>query len=281
MEVGCQVKFLWDFLGYGNGSFCDILSLAMRVFDAHTHIAAQQAEELAALLEGGDFAAAISVSTPEEAELALRLRERFPQVYVSVGVHPWHAGRVDVDELLPYIYIADAVGEIGLDSVWSDTDLDTQFQVFFEQLAIAQGLDMPVVLHTKGCEEEIAQIIDGLDGVYLVHWYSAQTLPAGFLNADCFFTVAPDPGDLAQMEIVNKIPLTRLMTESDGAGSLDWIRLGKPALLPEGELKAKLADVPAALERTVHLIAEAKGVSAEEAAEALYENARMFYSTSR
>jgi TatD DNase family protein len=254
----------------------------MKIFDAHTHIAAGEVAALEALLEdsagGGEFALAISVSAPEEAELAFGLREKYPDVYVTAGVHPWNAGKVKLEDMTSYIVQADAVGEIGLDSVWTDIDLDIQREVFFEQLMLARQLASPVVLHTKGCEEEIGELLPNFFGhPILMHWYSADVIYEGFKYADCYFTVAPDIEDPAQRRVVEQIPIDRLMTESDGAGTVDWLRLGKPLVLPESERISLLPDVPSTIATTIKGIASIKGVSEDEAAQALYQNALDFY----
>jgi TatD DNase family protein len=261
-------------------SICYTLFI-MKLFDAHTHIQAEQKYELASLIDSGDFAAAISTSSPEEASLAFELKHSHPRVRVTAGVHPWRADTMDLADMLPFISKADAIGEIGLDSVWGRVDADAQRRVFIEQMAIACDLRKPVVLHTKGCEEEIADIISDFEYPLLVHWYSAPDLYPGYLRPNCFFTIAPDPIDPAQRNIAERIPIERLMVESDGAGSLDWIRLGKPDFLPDDELKAGIADIPAALEETVHAIAGIKRIGEKEAAEALYANAERFYGTCR
>lgn len=40
-----------------------------------------------------------------------------------------------------------------MDSVWCDVDLKIQKEVFEKQLQLAQALNKPVILHTKGQEK--------------------------------------------------------------------------------------------------------------------------------
>ncbi|MDR1272175.1 MAG: TatD family hydrolase [Clostridiales Family XIII bacterium] len=249
----------------------------MKIFDAHTHISADQKHELEDLLETGGFAAAISTSSPEEASFAFELKRKHRNVYVTAGVHPWRADTVELADMLPFISQADAVGEIGLDSVWGSVNMEIQRRIFLEQLALAHSLCKPIVLHTKGCEAEIAEMVSDFEHPLLVHWYSAPDLYPGYLRENCFFTIAPDLRGPAQRNVAEKIPLERLMAESDGAGSLDWVRLGKPAVLPKGELRSGIADIPPALEKTVRAIAKIKGTEEKETAAALYDNAKRFY----
>ena len=62
------------------------------------------------------------------------LAETYPVLTPTVGVHPWHADAVSLNDLLPYMECAALVGEIGLDSVWCDTPMAAQRKVFAAQL---------------------------------------------------------------------------------------------------------------------------------------------------
>lgn len=64
------------------------------------------------------------------------------------------------------------VGEIGLDSVWCDTPMAAQRKVFAAQLDWAAAHGKGIVLHTKGCEMEIAKAVEGFPHPVIVHWYS-------------------------------------------------------------------------------------------------------------
>ena len=57
--------------------------------------------------------------------------------------------------MLPLLKQASIIGEIGMDSVWCDVDLEIQKEVFEKQLQLAKEWDKPVILHTKGQEKTI------------------------------------------------------------------------------------------------------------------------------
>lgn len=62
----------------------------------------------------------------------------------AVGIHPWDA---EMEELQEHIFSgAQAIGEIGLDYA-CNVDKAKQEEIFRAQLAIAERLQLPVVLH--------------------------------------------------------------------------------------------------------------------------------------
>ena len=204
---------------------------------------------------------------PTSAAVALSLRSE--NRLVACGLHPWHADRFTVAELLPFIRESAALGEIGLDCVWTDVDMAIQRRAFVEQLDLAQGLGLPVVLHTKGMEGEIARTIRGCDVPKLVHWYSCGEYLSDYLDQDCYFTVGPDyESNSAVQTLIRRVPLDRLLTETDGLEAVAWAlnRPATPDMIEEilrGELEA---------------IARAHGVSPEEAERRVEANLDQFLS---
>ena len=77
------------------------------------------------------------------------------------------------------------IGEIGLDNVWCTVDLGVQRTVFERQLAFAQQLGKPVVLHTKGMEREILDTIRYYPKRYLVHWYACPHWLQDYIDLGC------------------------------------------------------------------------------------------------
>ncbi len=70
----------------------------------------------------------------------------------------------------------------GMDSVWCDIPLDIQQKRLEEQLQIAADLKKPVLLHTKGQEKRIAELLRGFPYHICVHWYSGTEQDSGALS---------------------------------------------------------------------------------------------------
>lgn len=146
------------------------------------------------------------------------------QQVLSYGVHPWETQRQPMDEqLLSQVAI---IGEIGLDTVWTDVPLSVQRPVFLQQLHLANDLQRPVILHTKGCESEILNDINELpDLTVLVHWYSSAKLQAAYIaRPNSYFSIGPDVlTDEVVQTFAQKVPLSQLFIESDGLESFQWV----------------------------------------------------------
>ncbi len=167
-------------------------------------------------------------------------------VYAAVGVHPTEAAGVADDTLHALRDLAVkskvvAVGEIGLDYYWaSEAGLRARQRALLErQLDLAQGLKLPVILHmresndaTDGpCAQDLLEILSSWVGALrsqqgplaarpgVLHsfagtlesanqaislgFYIGVTGPVTFKNAD------------ARREVVSKLPLDRILVETD------------------------------------------------------------------
>ena len=201
--------------------------------DAHTHLDHYDEETLAVVLGEterlGVRTIAVAVDVPSYVR-TLAIAERSPLITSTFGIHPWRAADwVDrLDELDPYLAQTPMIGEIGLDFHWIEDErtYPAQRQVFEFFLAAARDQDKPVNLHTKGAEAEIAALLARYEiRRAIVHWYSGPHEPfQAMLALGCYFTVGVEVlTSEAIVELAQRIPLDRLLTETDGPGGLEWL----------------------------------------------------------
>lgn len=225
------------------------------IVDAHAHID----------LDRPGILTVLCGTEPLSAERVLSMRAE--NVIASCALHPWYAARHSVEDMLPYIEKSPILGEIGLDSVWTDVPMVHQYKAFREQLEIAARLNKPIVLHTKGMEREIAREIRPYSVRKLVHWYSCEDFLDDYLEQDCWFTVGPDhENNPAVQQVIRRAPLNRLLTETDGLSAVEWA-LGRS--VQPGEIESVLRG-------ELNAIAQAKGITADEAEKAVYRNLMEF-----
>ncbi|HEX4809041.1 MAG TPA: TatD family hydrolase [Bryobacteraceae bacterium] len=202
---------------------------------------------------------------PPDLEVGLRLTDRYPSVFATVGVHPNDAGKLDLNtfknlaELLRHPKVK-AMGEIGLDYHWG-VPKEAQVPVFRQQLELAAELRKPVIIHTRDAWEDTLEVLEahwapaGLPCV--MHCFTGdrklaqRCLDLGFYLA--FGGVATFPKAAEVREAAKITPADRLLVETDS-----------PYLAPI-PFRGKRNE-PAYVRHTARTIAEVRGVSLAELA---------------
>ena len=243
--------------------------------DAHFHMT----DELFASMKMHRMMGIANAENKEE-YARLQIQQREYSFSVSVGVHPWHASMEALTAMEPLLFdpAVGLIGEIGLDNVWCETDMDVQREVFTRQLAIASKLKKPAILHTKGMEAEIASMISKYPNRYLVHWYSCTSHLLDYLDLDCYFTVGPSVGlDASVTRVALEAPLERLLLETDGISAVKWVAEAYPEALSIADAKKKCLHAQT-LDRSLHVIAKLRGLDPKDLEARLDTNFKQFLS---
>lgn len=142
----------------------------MPIFDTHAHydsggFNADRDAVLAVLPAAGVGLVVDPGCDVESSRAAVALTERYPHVYAAVGIHPEDcAGCTDEDfdavrALCGHEKVV-AIGEIGLDYYWAENpSREFQQQVFRRQLALAEELDLPVIVHDREAHGDSLAIV--------------------------------------------------------------------------------------------------------------------------
>lgn len=200
---------------------------------------------------------------PPDLEVAVRLAERYPSVFATVGVHPNDAAKLDLntfknlEQLLRHPKVM-AMGEIGLDYHWG-VPKESQLPVFRRQLELAMDANMPVVIHTRDAWEDTLRVLEehwaptGLPCV--LHCFTGDAalaqrcLNLGFYLA--FGGVATFLKAVDVREAARITPAERLLVETDS-----------PYLAPV-PFRGKRNE-PAYVVHTARTIAEVRGVPLDQ-----------------
>lgn len=250
----------------------------LRLFDAHCHLTAEAfAEDLDAVLararEAGVEEMVTIASDPEDGAAALALARAHPGLHATAGLHPHDAERFgpEAEEAIRRLLAAPevvAVGETGLDFYYDNAPRARQTESFEAQVALARDADLPVVVHAREADAEVAEVIRGAPGVRgVLHCFSggAELLETG-LDAGWYvsFSGIVTFRRFDAAERVRRVPDDLLLIETDS-----------PYLAPVPHRGRR--NEPARLPHTCAAVAAIRGVPAERIAETTRRNARRFY----
>lgn len=204
----------------------------------------------------------------------IAMAENCPWLYASVGSHPDSADEVNEDVIEAYRAMCahekvKAIGEIGLDYYYEDIPRDIQKNAFRMQMALAQELDMPVIVHEREAHDDGMRIVKEFPRVKGVfHCYSGSAeMARQLVNMGWYigFTgVLTFKNARKAVETASSIPLERIVLETDC-----------PFMAPE-PYRGKRND-PGYLIKMAEKLAEIRGITTEEAIAATTENAKRLY----
>ena len=202
----------------------------MKLVDTHCHLAdaAFQADigEVVFRAQAADVGHTIVIGeTPEQAELALGLVARFPNLSATAGVHPhiardWSAGvEATLAERLRDPRVV-AAGETGLDYHYDHSPRDLQRLAFEAQLSLAVAAGKPAVIHAREADDDVAAILANHPRCrFVMHSFSsgpgllrATVAQGGFVSLSGMITFKSWRLD----EALREVPPDRLLVETDG-----------------------------------------------------------------
>src|SRR6266446_4156836 len=245
--------------------------MPVKLIDSHCHVDSEQFNDdreaviERALAAGVEHMVAIgSGDGPPDVEAGIRLADRYPAFYATIGVHPHDASKATLEtyprlaELAAHAKVV-AIGEIGLDYHYDHSPRHVQRDVFVEQMRIARDARKPVVIHTRTAWEDTIALLreqwapTGIGGI--MHCFSEgpreaeQALAIGFHIS--FAGIVTFPKAAAIQEAARITPADRLLIETDA-----------PYLAPVP--KRGKRNEPAYVVETARKLAELRGVTIEE-----------------
>ena len=142
----------------------------------------------------------------------------------SVGVHPWDAATVQnpTDLLNDFLKLHPAaIGEIGLDSLHDNSNLNVQLSLLQDQLAFAQLHNLPVIIHSVRTLQQILALLDKFPTLTAIfHSFIGNRIQAQsiirrghFISAGLTSLASPKT-----LDALSCVPLDRLFLETDDCG---------------------------------------------------------------
>lgn len=156
-------------------------------------------------------------------------------VHPALGLHPLVAAQ-NTNHVVSFERLSkdcDYIGEIGLDGSKSGLPtLPKQIEVFDRVLAAIAGRPRFVTLHSRGAVAEVLKCLN-VHAMYPVvfHWFSGtKSELSAVLDAGHFLSFNPSMADTAKWQTeITRIPLARILTETDGPYTKVGHRKSRPA----------------------------------------------------
>lgn len=214
----------------------------------------------------------------QSSRLSKEIAEKYEGVYFAAGFHPtelskYREGDLDIIAELCTHPKCVALGEIGLDYHYPDTDRPLQQRIFTEQLRLAYELKMPVQIHSRDCAEDMLNMLRQNVGFLkygaLLHCYShSPEMAEEFAKLGLYFSfggTSTYKSSKKPKRTIEKLPLDRLLTETDS-----------PYLAPRSKY-GQFPNTPLSIPEITANMAEIKSVTVEELCVKIEENAKTLF----
>ena len=207
---------------------------------------------------------------------ALRLSQKYGPVFSAVGYHPHSADECEAEDLDTLISMASepkivAWGEIGLDYYRGYSSFEAQRELFSRQLAIADDLGLPVIIHDREAHDDVFEMLKKMgkgEKKGVIHCFSGDLdLARAFLDLGYLISI---PGTVTYKkayhvkEVASAIPLESMLIETDA-----------PFLAPVP--KRGKRNEPAFVSFTSQEIARLRNIEFEKVALQTSENAKNLF----
>jgi len=245
--------------------------------DSHCHLDfpdfAEEREAVVARALAAGVGRMVTISTRvRKFPQVLEIAESFDEVYCSVGTHPHNAAEeldVTAAELVrlaahPKVV---AIGEAGLDYHYDYAPREAQAQGFRTHIAAARETGLPLVIHARSADDDVAAILEEETGKgafpFILHCFSsgprlaeAGVALGGYVSFSGILTFR---NSAELREIAARVPRERLLVETDA-----------PYLAPVPHRGRR--NEPAYVTETAKVLAAMIGTSEQEAADITTQN---------
>jgi len=255
----------------------------MKLFDTHFHFYEKNGnpEEYWEKIKIPELEYVMAVGADyEESKIARQFANAIDNSWYAAGVHPHGADEIEgidcFDEFAGDEKLV-AIGEIGLDYFYENSERDIQKKVMQQFLEKALELDLPAIVHCRDQNDKDQAYVDAYGmladfskagGRFELHCFAGTPFWAEkFLDIGAYLGVTgivTFPAAKNIRESVNVIPVDKLLIETDSPYLAPVPHRGKP-------------NNPSYVIEVAKKVAEVKKISVEECAELTTANAFKFF----
>lgn len=177
----------------------------------------------------------------------------------AMGLYPLEGIKLSKDEIEKNVnFIRShkkeivAIGEIGLDFKFNRDS--RQIDIFKSMLKLAEEIDKPVIVHSRGAEKEVLDVLKKFDLRVVMHCFSGDL---NLINKQYYYSIPVSVVERKWVhELAKKVDATKILTESDSP----YVIFKKRKSRPE--------DVKEALKK----ISEIKEISLDKIKDTIFAN---------
>ena len=247
------------------------------MIDTHCHIYSEYYDDIPALISelvnAGIKKIIVNGCDMKTNLEVLELVKKYDIVYGALGFHPTELDDYN-EECILWLdkHVNDkkivAIGEIGLDYHYENTDKEKQNVVFEKQLDIAKKYNKPVIVHTRDAIKDTYDMLSKYNLNGIIHCYSGSVemakefIKCGYsigIGGVCTYKNAKNI-----INVLENVPLEYILLETDS-----------PYLSPEGKRGEK--NTPLNIPIIVNKISEVKNISNAEVIRATTDNANKLF----
>jgi TatD DNase family protein len=254
----------------------------MTVIDSHCHLDfpdfAGDLDHVIERARGAGVERMIAIGTRvSRAAGVAAIADRYEDVFFTVGTHPHEAAGEGAEDFAAMREFARhpkcvGIGEAGLDYHYDKAPRDVASRVFRGQIALARELDLPLVIHTRDADDDMAAILaqemgQGRFRAVLHCFTGSRELALAALGLGLFISfsgVVTFKKSEGLRDIARDVPLDRILIETDA-----------PYLAPAPHRGRR--NEPAFVVDTARAVAEAQGLDLERLAEATRANTHAIF----
>lgn len=247
------------------------------MIDTHCHIYSEYYDDIPKLIDeiskAGIEKVIVNGCDMKSNLEVLELVKKYDIVYGALGFHPTELENFN-DECISWLdkHINDdkivAIGEIGLDYHYDDTDKILQKDVFKKQLDIAKKYNKPVIVHSRDAIKDTYDMLSNYEIKGSIHCYSGSLeMAREFIKLGYYIGIGGVCTYKNSKNIINvleNVPLSYILLETDS-----------PYLSPEG--KRGEVNSPVNIPIIVNKISEVKNTSNEEVIRITTDNANSLF----
>ena len=245
--------------------------------DSHCHLDfpdfAAELDEVVARARAAGIGRLVTICTRVRKHAqVLAVAEKIPEIFCSVGTHPHNAHEeldIDAKALIALTKIPKvvAIGEAGLDYHYDNSPRAAQAQGLRQHIAAARETGLPLVIHAREADADMARILEDETGKgafrAVLHCFTGGrdlAFKAIELGHYVSFTgILTFKNSQALRDIAAALPVDRILVETDA-----------PYLAPL-PYRGKRNE-PAYVVETAKILAQTRGVTADEIARQTTEN---------